>query len=661
MASAATLDAGVLARLLLIQNMVGQLHGAKAICSFVCRGLEDMPGIREVRHLEDLAQLAELQREQWRIVALVASERSYGWLALQCVDAAAFEPYEPYVGNVGFMVSVVLEGQRLSRLEQNRRAELEARVSERTRELTDLVSQLELARQKGEEERQKAERYLELSEAMIVELDVRGRVVVINKHGAQLLGCSVPELIGKDWFEVALPQELRSETRNLFTRFMESGANLQAYQENEILGANGGRRRIAWHNSLRFDNDGTVVGTLSSGIDVTDRVRLMEAVQQSEKMRSLGVLAGGIAHDFNNLLTGIFGHLELAASSRDAGSETKAHLEQSQQAFARARSLTHQLLTFARGGHPIRRTVELPPLIRDTVEFVLAGSAIRRQYDFPSSLGASSVDENQLAQVLENLCINALQAMPKGGMLAVAASNAVVRVGDSTGLSPGDYVVIRFEDTGPGIPSADSARIFDPFFTTKTQGLGLGLASAYSIVKRHGGLLEVASEAGRGAVFRIYLPRSVAVPAQARLAPAADGARTGRGRVLVMDDEQMLRSLVGRQLARLGYDAVTASSGDAAVAIIKGDASVVIAILDLTVPGGMGGLEAAKHVREIRSDIRLIATSGYAEDPVLARPGDYGFDGALPKPFRKQELASVLDAMLEPGNGISARAHPDSG
>jgi signal transduction histidine kinase len=446
---------------------------------------------------------------------------------------------------------------------------------------------------------------------------------------------------------VALPEDTRAELRKAFGQLMVEGVNPSVYLESEVVTAKGARRLIAWHNLVRRDAQGRPLGTLSSGIDITDRIRLLEAAAHNEKLKSLAVLAGGIAHDFNNLLTSLFGNLELARESGDAGVETREYLGRASQALARAQGLTHQLLTFSRGGHPIRKAISLPPLIKDTVEFALSGSALRRDYRLPNDLRDCSADSVQLAQVFENLAINAQDALQGAGTLFIEADNVDLPAGEIDGLDAGAYVAIVFRDTGPGVPAYLGSRIFDPFFTTKPHGTGLGLASAHSIVERHGGRLTLDSVAPSGAAFRLYLPASEKVPEAARGDRGQPVRKVPGCRLLVMDDEESVLEMVCRLLSRIGYDVSGASDGAAALAAVRSDPSLRLAILDLTVKGGMGGAEAAKHIRAVRPDIPIVASSGYAEDPILAEPRAFGFDAALPKPFGRMDLERLLQDLLK--------------
>ncbi|HEY5996324.1 MAG TPA: ATP-binding protein, partial [Candidatus Deferrimicrobiaceae bacterium] len=320
------------------------------------------------------------------------------------------------------------------------------------------------------------------------------------------------------------------------------------------------------------------------------RRQLEEDLLRSRKLESLGVLAGGIAHDFNNLLTAILGNITLSLSVTKPGEEIHRRLLEAEKASARAQDLTQQLLTFSRGGAPVRETASIGDLVSDSAGFALRGSNVRLDYEVNGDLWPAEVDPGQISQVINNLIINANQAMPEGGSVTIRTANVVVTENDPLPLPPGDYVMISVSDQGNGIPPDVIERIFDPYFTTKRKGSGLGLATVYSIVKRHGGHVEVSSKPGEGATFFVWLPavRGAALPPREK----QDALTAGAGRILVMDDEPLVRDVVGAMLERLGYEPTFAEHGEEAIlryrdatAAGSGFAGV---IMDLTIPGGMG-------------------------------------------------------------------------
>jgi PAS domain S-box-containing protein len=382
--------------------------------------------------------------------------------------------------------------------------------------------------------------------------------------------------------------------------------------------------------------------------DISDRKRLEEALLRSEKLRSVGVLAGGIAHDFNNILTSILGNVSLMQVLLGGDDYAREHLDEIERASQRARELTRQLLTFSRGGEPIRRPFHLDPVIRESVTLALRGRASACQLSIPAGLWAVHGDEGQISQVIRNLVINASQAMGDGGTIEVSVVNQTVREGEVHTLSAGDYLVLAVGDHGQGIAEDDRSRIFDPYFTTKRDGRGLGLAVCHSVVVGHGGAITVDSQVGEGSVFRVYLPVAKAgVPVAAARETAL---MSGHGRVLIMDDEESVRRIAGKIVRALGYEVALASDGRDAIekwqqAREKG-CPFDVAIMDLTVSGGMGGLEAVGEIIALDPSAKAIVSSGYSQNPVMANYRDYGFCDVLAKPYSVVDVSRALFAVL---------------
>jgi PAS domain S-box-containing protein len=380
--------------------------------------------------------------------------------------------------------------------------------------------------------------------------------------------------------------------------------------------------------------------------DVTDLKRMQDELVKAQKLESLGILAGGIAHDFNNLLTGILGNLSIVRMQHSWDDTTRERLDNCESAVHQATGLTRQLLTFARGGDPVIRSIDTRRIIRESVSFALRGSNVAGDVELPEGLWTLEADEGQIVQVINNLLINADQAMPDGGTVRVAAANCRVAEDEIPSLVPGDYVRITVADQGAGIPPEHRDRIFDPFFTTKESGTGLGLTSIYSIVRKHGGQVLVASAAGGGARFDVYLPASregVHCEETVSEGPVPVG---GEGSIVVMDDEPLIRDVAVEMLSMLGYEARTCADGEALLelyraAIDEGCRPDAI-IMDLTIPGGMGGLEAASRILAIDPAAKLIVSSGYSNDAVMANHREYGFLAAVSKPFRLTDLEDAL-------------------
>ncbi len=418
--------------------------------------------------------------------------------------------------------------------------------------------------------------------------------------------------------------------------------------EVDMKAADGRLRRIFLRAYPGKDDAGRIQVLVGVHTDITERKKLLEAAGKNQKLEALGVLAGGIAHDFNNLLGGIFGYMELAAASPEIPPAARKHLEHGLDVMERARGLTSQLLTFSRGGDPVKEYQSVFPFVEKTVRFALSGSNVSCAFASDDNLMGCCFDSSQVGQVIDNLVINAVQAMPGGGHLHVKAENITATDQEHPQLAAGLYVALHFTDQGIGIPENVIANIFDPFFSTKSKGHGLGLATCHSIMTRHGGGIDVVSESGKGSTFTIYLPASAedqdATPEQEHI------EHVGTGRFLIMDDEKFLRDILSRMLEKLGYEAVCVTNGQEALETFskagENEQAFTAVILDLTVPGGMGGLETITEIRKTDSDIPVFVASGYASEPVMASPQDYGFTASIAKPFKTQDLKQVLEQYL---------------
>ena len=384
--------------------------------------------------------------------------------------------------------------------------------------------------------------------------------------------------------------------------------------------------------------------------DISERQKMEEEHLLLSKLESLGLLAGGIAHDFNNILTAILGNISLArmeAGRPERAAEfSAARLEEAEKACQRAQALASQLLSFAKGGQPIKKVTSVTELIKESSNLSLSGSKSRIKLEIPKSLWHVEVDESQISQVINNLLINADQAMPAGGTITVQAEN--VMVGDEVPLPKGRYVKITVTDEGIGIPSNYLGKIFDPYFTTKQKGSGLGLATVHSIIRKNAGYITVKSQVGVGTTFYLYLPA-----AEGEITASQISAQTpiqGKGRILLMDDEEMVRNVLGVMLERLGYEVQHAVNGEEAIkkyiaAHQEGRAFTAL-IFDLTVPGGMGGKEALHQILDSDPEVKAIVSSGYSDDPIMADFKKYGFSGVLVKPYRMFELSQTLQKII---------------
>lgn len=389
---------------------------------------------------------------------------------------------------------------------------------------------------------------------------------------------------------------------------------------------------------------------LQVATDITERKQIDEERQRVEKLESLGVLAGGIAHDFNNLLTGIMGSLSLLQYQAESGNPNYALLDSAVKASSRATSLTQQLLTFSKGGDPVRSVIALEDVLREAVTFSLHGSAVKSTICLDGDLYHVEADGGQLSQVFHNLAINAKQVMEDGGVLAVSAVNySHPKQPGINDLPPGKYVRIDFTDSGPGIAPEIIDKIFDPYFTTKAKGEGLGLAMVHTIIAKHGGRITAEPNPDCGVTFRIFLPASDQLAATPPVA-ITEGPESF-GRVLLMDDEEAIRQVGEAILVHLGYSVVTAADGEALLAryqeALATDAAYDAVILDLTIPGGMGGEEVARRLARMNPAVKVIASSGYSDSPVMADCSRFGFSAILKKPYMVEEMSQVLQKILQ--------------
>lgn len=383
--------------------------------------------------------------------------------------------------------------------------------------------------------------------------------------------------------------------------------------------------------------------------NITNNKKLEEEMIKTAKLESLGTLAGGIAHDFNNLLTAFLGNLSLAKTQLQGKDSIIERLDAAENAALSARDLTRQLLTFSRGGEPVKKNLALDELIYDSAKFSLSGSNVKCRYKIAKNLWTVMADKGQIGQVLHNMILNADQAMPDGGLITISCENLVAEEKDHTSLNKGKYVRIRIKDKGVGIPTENLNKIFDPYFTTKKTGSGLGLATAFSIVRKHGGYIEVDSELKKGTTFTIYLPAETRKQAKSRL--PKQRIPHGAGQVLVMDDEYMVREVAGEMLLSLGYQVEFAVDGREALqkykAKLEAGSPFDAVIMDLTIPGGMGGRETIKRLLRLHPSAQVIVSSGYCNDPVMSDYRSYGFKDVIFKPYQLQEFSSVMKRVVE--------------
>ena len=479
-----------------------------------------------------------------------------------------------------------------------------------------------------------------ISDGVIV-VDGQGKTVVINQAAAVMFGPTTELKIGCLLVEILNVNALvdKNQARR-YQQLLKDPAGIHFASEQVAIHV--GKGAINWYEITAVSISGSSGGLVFAFRDITESRHQEFEERRSQKLESLGVLAGGIAHDFNNLLTIMMGNLSLMSTTLITTVDEEHQLDKVKKATDRARNLTRQLLTFAKGGAPLQEAQRLNPLIRESVAFSLSGSNVECHMDLPENLWWSRVDGSQISQLISNLVINACQAMPQGGRLDINAKNIT--------QNNKRMINIEFRDQGQGISKTDKARIFDPYFTTREHGSGLGLAIANSVVEMHGGTLSVHTRPGHGSTFEVMLPASFEkTPELASSLDSSTSSPTIPLNILFMDDERDIRLLLDLMLNNLGHISVGTSHGEEAVAAFteaqNQDQPFDLVILDLTIAGGIGGLETLSLLRKHDLQIKVIVASGYSDDPVMANYRKFGFSGILPKPFNLDDLTLAIDKL----------------
>ncbi len=505
-------------------------------------------------------------------------------------------------------------------------------------------------------ERKKAEEELKVRHSLLVGVmegttdavfvkDVEGRYIIINEATSRAMGKSVNEIIGKTDMAI-FSTDAGQQLMEIDKKIMSEGKT----QSVEEYTMSGNVKRL-WQTTkgVYRDAEGKATGIFGVARDITERRQLEEERQKAHKLESIGILAGGIAHDFNNLLAAIRNNVYLSKILSDRESEVYENMESTEKILHRATNLTQQLLTFAKGGTPVKKISSIIELIKESAEFVMRGSNVKCEYNVADNIWPVEVDEGQMNQVIHNLILNGVQSMPKGGTIRISTENSNLTSEAAIPLQEGKYVKIVIQDEGIGIAEEDLKNVFDPYFTTKEMGRGLGLSTTYSIINNHGGHISVESIIGTGTTFTIYLPASEKQFEEIK--KIEDISIAGKGKVLIMDDEEVIRTSVEKLLTYSGYEIECAEDGDEAIARYKKamEASKPFdaVMLDLTVRGGMGGKEAVKKLREIDPNVKAIVASGYSNDPVLANFKEYGFVGVFAKHDETEELGKTLHRVIK--------------
>ncbi len=489
----------------------------------------------------------------------------------------------------------------------------------------------------------------------VISTNLDGEIMLMNRAAEELTGWALADAAGQPLAEFL--RFIDEETGKFYTDPLKKifAQNPHAELiENVLFVARDGRELLlAVSGAPVRDSKSRIIGTVCIFRDVTEKSKMQTELQRAEKIQSVGILAGGIAHDFNNLLTGILGNISLAQLEVEPGGQLASLLKNAEKSALRSRDLTQQLLTFSKGGMPVKEVTSVAEMIADSCSFLFRGSKVRCLADVPADLWPVEIDAGQISQVLNNLLINGRQAMPKGGAIRVWGENVVLDQDSRIPLPPGRYLQISVQDEGIGITQKEMERIFDPYYTTKEEGNGLGLSSCYSIISKHEGYISVDSKPGKGSIFTILLPASDKKHVAGEHGREKREIHPGDGRILIMDDDEMVREVAGRIFSHLGYESSCAGDGVEAVRLYQ-DAMAAgtpfdAVIMDLTIPGGMGGKEAVVEILRLDPKARVIVASGYSNDPIMADFRSYGFVGMVVKPFNVEALSTVLGRVLEKG------------
>jgi PAS domain S-box-containing protein len=490
----------------------------------------------------------------------------------------------------------------------------------------------------------------------VITVDTGGKVILINRAAEALTGHSQKEAEGRSFTEIFSVRKHSTEPagNNPVDAILKSTETASLSKPSTLVGRDGTEHLVATTASSIRGEDATVMGAVIVFRDITEQHRMEGELLKARKLESVGTLAGGIAHDFNNLLAVILGNISFARMLLDSDQKAVKRLDEAEKATIRGKDLSYRLLTFARGGAPVKRLTALYDIIRDVAELTVSGSSSRCVYELPDDLYKAQTDEGQIRQVIHNLVMNARESMPDGGTITITAQNADLLHPEGP-LPPGKYIRLTVRDTGCGIPPENLERVFDPYFTTKEmgseKGMGLGLAICYSVVRNHNGYISISSEPGVGTTVCVYIE---AEDTAGETWPARDAMQEGKGRkVLYMDDEEQVRDLAGQMLEHLGYDVEFARDGAEAIdlfrkAVLSGSPYDLV-VLDLTVPGGMGGREAMESILAINPMVRAVVSSGYVNDAIMQDYRKYGFSAVVAKPYSIEQFRKVIESVFHRG------------
>ena len=527
--------------------------------------------------------------------------------------------------------------------------------------ITDLKKE-NTERKKAEEELAREKELLTVTLRSIgdavITTNIHGHIVLMNRMAEELTGWSATTAIGYPIADVLhiIDPETDERRDHIIDLIVNENERSQIYPQSFLVAQNGDKKTISSSiAAIMDDQQNQVVGVVTAFRDISEEIKLEQELQKNNKLESIGVLAGGIAHDFNNILVGILGNVNLVQMTEQLSDKAKKWLEEAEQASLKAKDLTQQLLTFSKGGDPVKEILSLEEIIPEASNFALHGQQVSTTFNCPEDLWKTRIDKNQIRQVIENIILNASQAMEDSGTIDIACHNLIGDETTSSFLASGHpYVCISIRDKGIGISSENIDKIFDPFFSTKALGSGMGLAICHSIIAKHNGQIKVDSTPGSGTTFHIYLPAiesrqerdTETAPTQEALSKAVT--------ILLMDDEELVRTVAKEMLIRMGYQVLQAENGEQAVDIYRQKMTtappVDLVIMDLTIPGAMGGKEAIKQLLELDPKVKAIVSSGYSNDPIMADCQSYGFKDAIVKPFRYEEFYETIKNVLNQSN-----------
>ena len=488
--------------------------------------------------------------------------------------------------------------------------------------------------------------------------DADGMVVLLNKEAENLTGWFQHEACGKPLADIFMIVNKKNKNRceNPVEKILQTGGIVGLASHTVLIAKDGTERTVADHGVPIQGQDGKLVGVVLLFHDVTETWKMEDNIQKAQRLESISVLAGGIAHDFNNILTAVLGNVSLAKTFLESQDNIHDLLTEVEKATLRASDLTQQLLSFSKGGAPIAKSISVAELLKDIISFALRGSKVKCDCSIAEDCWPVEIDEGQISQIINNLIINADQAMPEGGTIKIDCENIIIETEDILPLEKGRHVKITIKDEGPGIPEEHLHKIFDPYFTTKQEGTGLGLASTYSIVRRHNGHVSVESEMGVGTIFHIYFPASCKETQEIdymeilKQDEIKEKPIPSNGKILLLEDEEIVRDVVVNLLNRIGYSVTTVTDGYEAIERYKsakeaGEPFEVL-IMDLTIPGGMGGKEAIKKLLETDLGVKAIASSGYSDESIMPDFRKYGFSGFVAKPYKIQQLSRIVRELI---------------